>query len=155
MNEQELKQLEEYLRALSALEQSASDAIARGRFTGTGRMTVKGYTGLHQKVSQLLPDDFYVNEALALELDDDLTEEAMVTQVQYAARQMVLYLQGLLREVRRSTGEAWDFSDLRSLGKQIQEQVMDISRNTLRRALSGIDIDIDMEAGASGVDLRG
>ncbi len=124
-------------------------------------MAVKGYQGIQRKVAELLPEDFYITETLALEGNGDAQERHMLSQVQLAASQMIIYLDGLLREYRTTSGVTpADWGELRNwgrdFGRDLQEQIINLTRTTIRRAVEGIDVDIQGAPDSlRGADMEG
>ncbi|MBE2268590.1 MAG: hypothetical protein IAE80_10210, partial [Anaerolinea sp.] len=98
MDETQLNKVQQYLQALKALQRSVERAVHQDVYQGTGRMAVKQYTGIQRKVAELFPEDFYVTDTLTLELDENIEERHMLSQVQLASSQMVIYLEGVLRD---------------------------------------------------------
>jgi hypothetical protein len=144
MDETTIQRLHQYLQALKALQRSVERAMMQNVYQGTGRMAVKTYRGIQTKIAELLPDDFYVTDTLALEVDDSVQEEHTLSQVQLAANQMIIYVEGLVREGRGVAFPPFEAGDLRTLGRDLQEQIMRLTQTTLRRALSNVDVDVAM-----------
>lgn len=136
-------------------------------------MAVRAYQGLHQRIGDVLPDDFYITETLTLAIKPDTDDRRALIQVQLVASQMVTYLDGLLRD-QQSGGFSWSWSgagappdaphppnppmppnppDWRSLGREIQDQIINLTRNTLRRAMSSVDF--EFAGPVHGADMRG
>ncbi len=141
------QKIQQYQQALKALQRSVERSLQEGTYEGTGKMVVKSYQGIQRKVAELLPDDFYITDTLALEANGDEKERHMASQVQLAASQMIIYLDGLLREYRASTGTiGTDMSDWRSFGRDfgrdLQQQIINMTRATIERAVRNVDIDI-------------
>ncbi len=156
MDDQGYQKLQQYHQALKALHRSVEKANLEGTYEGTGRMAVKSYQGIQRKIAEMYPDDFYVTETLALEVGDDVKERHMVSQVQLAASQMMIYVDGLLRDYRTTTGvNAADFSDLRSIGRDLQDQILKVTKTTLRRALENVEVDVQGPDTMSGANLEG
>lgn len=152
MDEMNIQKIHQYLQALRALQRSVERAVQMDVYQGTGRMAVKQYTGIQRKVAELFPDDFYVTDTLTLELDDKIEERHMLSQVQLAAGQMVIYLEGVLRENHAPPVEfGIERGDWRGLGREIQDQIMRLTRETIQRAVSNIDVDVQ---GARGESYR-
>ncbi len=141
---------------------------------GTGELAMRGYSGLHKKIAELLPDDYYVTESLKLEAKDG-DDKRLLAQVQMASSQLVIYVEGMLRDSegsgRRGHGGWEQFvpgapppphappppnppnpPDWRGLGRELQEQIMGLTRSTLRRAFANIDWDVTPIRGA---DMQG
>ena len=156
MDDQGYQKLQQYQQALKALHRSVEKANLEGTYEGTGRMAVKSYQGIQRKVAELYPEDFYVTETLSLEVDDSVKEKHMVSQVQLAASQMVIYLEGLLRDYRTSSGVvSGDFSDLKTLGRDLQEQILKMTKTTIRRALENVEVDVHGPETMSGANMEG
>src|SRR5579871_5971640 len=156
MDETMYQKIQQYHQALKALQRSVERSLQEGTYEGTGRMGVKSYQGIQRKVAELLPEDFYITDTLALELNGDEKERHMASQVQLAASQMIIYLEGILREYRVSTGTVGtDMADWksfgRSFGQDLQQQIINMTRATIQRAVS--DVDIDVQGGRDS--LRG
>jgi uncharacterized protein YjbI with pentapeptide repeats len=160
MDEQIYQKLQQYQQALKALQRSVESAIQNGIFDGTGRMAVKSYQGIQRKIAELFPEDFYITDTLALEVGDDIKERHMVAQVQLAANQMIIYLDGLLREYRQTSGVGkGDWDELKSLGRNfgrdLQDQILNLTRETISRAVRNVDIDVHSPDTMQGADMEG
>lgn len=96
-----------------------------------------------------------MTETLTLELDDKTEEQHMMSQVQLASSQMVIYLEGLLRE---NHARPMDFNvergDFRGIGREIQDQIMRLTRETIQRAVSNIDVDVQHGRGENYRDAN-
>lgn len=153
MDDAMYQKLQQYLQALKALQRSVERALHEGTYEGTGRMAVKSYQGIQRKIAELFPEDFYVTDTLSLEVSDDAKERHLVSQVQLAASQMLIYVEGLLRDYRTTSGvSAADYGDLKSIGRDLQEQILRVTKTTLRRALENVEVDVhtpDTMAGAN------
>jgi len=118
-------------------------------------MAVKQYTGIQRKVAELFPEDFYVTDTLTLELDENIEERHMLSQVQLASSQMVIYLEGVLRDNHVRGAEInFERGDLRGLGRELQEQILNLTRSTISRALSNIDVEVQGGRGESYRDAN-
>ncbi len=161
MDEQIYAKIQQYQQALKALQRSVERSLQEGTYEGTGKMGVKSYQGIQRKIAELFPEDFYITETLVLEVSGDDKERHMLSQVQLAASQMIIYVEGLLRDYRVSTGTVGaDPADWRSLGKNIgrdlQEQIINMTRATIQRAVSNIDVDIQGAPDSlRGADMEG
>lgn len=167
MDENVYPQIEKYLKALRALQRSVEQAIATDTYAGTSGMVVRSYSNLHQRVRELLPDEDFFLETLALDVDGIEDERAILGQAQFATSQLIHYLDSVIREEqqpRRHPRPQDDFEDLRSLGRTLQEQIIGMTRTTLKRALANVDIDLSTgeprgrdlrEADFTGQDLSG
>ncbi len=160
MDEVMYQKIQQYVQALKALQRSVERAVQEGTFEGTGRMAVKGYQGIQRKVAELLADDFYITDTLALEVNDDTQERHMLSQVQLAASQMIIYLDGLLREYRTASGVTpADWGDLRNwgrdFGRDLQDQIIKMTRATIQRAVRNVDIDVQGPNSMRGAMMEG
>lgn len=160
MDDVSYQKVQQYLQALKALQRSVERALQEGTFEGTGRMAVKSYQGIQRKIAELFPEDFYVTDTLALESSEEAKERHMVSQVQLAASQMIIYLDGLLRDYRVASGTpASDFGDLKNLGRtfgrELQDQILNITRATIQRAVSNIDVDVQGGDSYAEVNMEG
>jgi len=147
MDENTVAQLRQYLSALRALQQSVERTLLQGAYDGAGAMAVKSYVGLHGRVAELLPDDFYIANVLALEIPEDAEERAILSQVQFAVTQLVLYLESSLREatpIPPRPPQAPEAPDFRMLGRDLSDQIINMTRTTLKRAISGVEFDVQL-----------
>jgi len=70
MNDETRRALRHLLPPLKTLAGTVKRAHENEAYQGAGNMAVKSYRSLHAKIAQLLPDDTYVTEALALDITD-------------------------------------------------------------------------------------
>jgi uncharacterized protein YjbI with pentapeptide repeats len=161
MDETMLNTLKQLMHGLRAFYRTLERGLQENHYTGTGKMMLRNYQTLQQKLAELLPDDFYVRDMLRLDIDEQADERAQLTQVQFAASQMLIYLENLLRE-EQAAPPAVDAQgiplppepplppDWRGFGREISEQIMNLTRNTLRRALSNVDVQYDIDLDLPG-----
>jgi uncharacterized protein YjbI with pentapeptide repeats len=157
MDEAALNKLRQYTQAVKALQKAVEKSITQGMIEGTGRMVAKNYRGLHAKIVELMPDDYFITDTLALELDDNASDEQILGQVQLAATQMIIYLEGQIKESGRTASVSFstvEGADFRSLGRDLQEQIVNLTRTTLRRALTNVDVDVEIGKHRHGTNLR-
>lgn len=160
MDEMVYQKLQQYHQALKALQRSVANSLQEGTYEGTGRMAVKSYQGIQRKVAELYPEDFYISDTLALETSNgDVKERHMLGQVQLASSQMIIYLDGLMREYRSTTGAGPnDFGDLkawgRDFGRDFQEQIIKMTKTTLRRALENVEVDVQGPDSMAGANME-
>ncbi len=141
------------LRAVKSLARSVESQLFTGDdYKGTGSMIVKSYKRLHSKVIELLPDDFYINDVLALEVDEEADERAQIAQVQLALNQLSHYLQSVQKDLLKH-GKTDDFQDLREMGRSVSEHVISLTRQAVGRAISSIDIEIGEGQDFSGQSM--
>lgn len=143
MDEQTFNELNKLVLAIRALSKSVDRALMTGTYEGTGSMMVKNYRSLQTRAAQLLPDDYFVTDTLVLEIEPDSSEKETVAQVQLAVQQLSAYLEGQLRGYRGNFGTMGD--DFRSLGRDLQDQIINVTKYALRRALTNIDIGVNEE----------
>lgn len=136
MNDETVEQLRKLLPALKSLQTTVERAYNTGISEGVGKMSVRTYNVLQQKVAALMPDDVYVTEALRLDVDEAGPEKEQIAQVNLAAGQLYHYLKNLIQEPWL-TGE--DLRELKGIGRELQDQILNTTRNALRRAMSGLD----------------
>jgi hypothetical protein len=133
--------LRQLLPALKALAKSVEWNLYNESYEGTGGMAVKSYRGLQGKVAQILPDDPYVTEALVLEDTPNATDKQRAAQVRMAVSQLVTYVEGQLRSQRTET----ELEDITDLGRELRDRIVLTTRDAIRRAMSNMDIDIDID----------
>jgi hypothetical protein len=138
MDEQTRKQLQTLMPALKSLQQSVDRAYHTTMYQGVGKMAVRTYSVLHTKIASLLPDDVYVSEALRLDVTEEDAEKVQVAQVSLATGQLYNYLKNLLSEA-----DPWlkqdEFREIKDMGRDLQERILNQTRSALRRALAGLD----------------
>lgn len=167
-----MAKLRQLYTALKALQKSVERTLLQDFTEGAGEPSVRSYQNLHSRVTELLPDDFYIADGLALATKPDDSDRKMLGAVQFTVNQLISYLEGQVRGINRPSGSggggSWsfeapqpphppsppDFGDLKNLGRDLQEQIVNMTRSTIKRALSNIDIDFDGTA-IYGTDLRG
>ncbi len=132
-----LKELTRLRHAARALSDSASKALAMDTAEGVGLMLARNYTRLHQRAAELLPEDYFI-ETFTLELDEDLPDTQRVAQVQLMADQLGGYVKSLIREERVAAGE---LDELKSMGGELRDQILRMTKTTIKRALSNIELD--------------
>ncbi len=163
MDDVTYQKVQQYQQALKALQRSVERSLQEGTYEGTGRMAVKSYQGIQRKIAELLPEDFYITDTLVLETTDEAQERHMLSQVQLAASQMIIYLDGLMRDYRSVAGvsgvAAGDFGDLKNLGRtfgrELQDTIINMTRATIQRAVSNIDIDVEGGDSYAEVNMEG
>ncbi len=141
LDENKRQALRQLLPALKSLAKSVEHSYWSGSYEGTGDMAVKSYRSLQRRIAELLPDDVYVTEALALEIKPEATEQQMVAQVQLAVSQLYSYLEGLVKSSR----PAGDMEDISELGRELRDRIVLTTRDAIRKAMSNMDIDIDID----------
>lgn len=143
MDETTATSLNQLRLAFKSLLKSAEKALMTEMYPGSGDVSVRSYRALHTHAVGLLPDDYYVREVLVLDLADDAPEKQKLAAVSLQAGQMVDYLDSLLKASDpRFAFPGPDMDEIKGLGRDLQEQILSVTRTTLRRALSGIDISI-------------
>lgn len=149
MDEKEMMALRQLLPALKALAKSVEHALFTNTYEGTGDMAVKSYRSLHNRISELLPEDYYVTQGLALEVADDATEQQKIAQVNLAVSQLVNYLEGQIRSqgFPFGGGAPWmgDMDDLKEMTRGLRDRILEQTKQSIRRAMADIDVQINMD----------
>ena len=143
MNEKTNASLNQLVLALRAFSRSVEKSFHHGMYEGTTDLMIRQYRTLHGKVGQLLVDDFYVNESLVLDVSPETSEEQKVSQVMLLSDQLTDYLQNTLKS-EQQTHTAPSAHDINDIGREFQEHVMNLTRHTLKRALSHIDVEVNV-----------
>lgn len=142
MDENIRTELTQLLLAVKSLGKAAEKSVFNNTYDGIGDMVVKNYRDLHARVSQVLPDDYYVTEVLKLDIATDANDKQKVAQVNLAIGQLTNYVENTLKsDPVTFTG---DIEDIKSMGRELQQQILSVTRSALRRALSNIDIEVDI-----------
>lgn len=136
MTEQERKRL---LLAVQALVKTVERSLLTDTYEGIAEAVAQNYRDLHAKIAEQLPDDYYVTDVLRLNIPDGADERQQVVLVQLAASQLATYLKNLesLENPQASTRNRSD------IGRDLGDEIARFTKETLRRALSNIDIDIE------------
>lgn len=146
MDETLNKTVQQLLLAFRSLQKSVEKSLMTGISDGAGTTAVRGYERLQARAKQLIPDDFFITEVLILDVDENASDDKKLAQVNLLASQAVDYLEGLYKAQAKAASRA-DFEDLgislRDLGQEIQDQVMNMTRKTLKRAVANIDVNVD------------
>jgi hypothetical protein len=149
MDENTLQELSRLREALKALTSAADKSLFVEQYRGTGRLHVKNYRRLHARVMEILPDDGILS---SYTLDDDAEDEqSQVAEVRLLAEQLNMYLRGLLREAGPHTAE---FDDLRNLGGELRDQIINMTKRSLQQALSNLDLGFTGEEGEFDADFE-
>ncbi|NWF69736.1 MAG: hypothetical protein HXY40_11690 [Chloroflexi bacterium] len=131
------------LMALKSLGKAVEKSVLTGTYEGTGDMIARQYHNLHTKIAQLLPDDYYVAEVLKLDQPAGGHESQKIAQVNLAVGQLVGYLENLLKGGGGAVIS--DVEDIKEMGRELQQQILSVTRKALKRALANIDIDVDVK----------
>lgn len=146
MDENLNKTVQQLLLAFKSLQKSVEKSLLTGIADGTGATAIRGYQRLQARAKELMPDDFFITEVLVLDVEEDADDDKNLAQVNLLSSQAVDYLEGLYKAQAKAAAKA-DFEEigysLRDLGQEIQEQVMNMTRKTLKRAVANIDISVD------------
>lgn len=145
MDEQTSVALTRLALALRALSKSTQRALHHGMHEGAGGMLLKNYDALRAKAGELIPDDYYISEVFALEIDADSNDERILAQLDLAVNQLLTYVESLLKEERRGSRSFRGSGDWRDLGRELQDYIVSSTRDSLRRAMSNIEVDIDLD----------
>ncbi|MBE2184628.1 MAG: hypothetical protein IAE89_14455 [Anaerolineae bacterium] len=143
MDENQTKAAQQLLLAFKSLQRSVEKGLLTGIAEGAGTTAIRSYVRLQERAKKLLPDDFFIGDVLILDVNEDESDNKKLAQVNLLSSQAVDYLEGLDKASSRAATGA-DFVDLgyslRDLGQEIQDQVMNMTRKTLKRAVANIDI---------------
>src|SRR5262249_55953577 len=137
MDDTTIAALDGLIRALKAFSKSIERGLHTGLYEGTGNTILKQYRALQAKAVQILPDDFYVQEVFTPEVPEDADDEQKNVQVRLVVDQLEDYLRSLLKnEADQRTQAGSDEDRLAGTSRELQEQILDITRKTLKRALA-------------------
>lgn len=142
MDENTIQSLSQLLLALKSLSKSVEKSYYHGAFQGVGDMVARSYRSLHARAVELLPEDFYVRDVLTLDAELQGSDKEKLAQVNLLVSQLTDYLDSLLRTEQKINFRG-DVEDLKGLGRDLSEQIINYTRQTLRRALSNIEIGIE------------
>ena len=142
MDESTSKSLSQLVLALRSLTKSVEKSYYHGAFQGVGDMVAKSYRSLHARAVELLPEDFYVRDVLALDIEAEGGDKQRLAQVNLLVNQLTDYLESLLKSEMKGVASA-DVEDLKGLGRDLSEQIIAYTRQTLKRALSNIEINVE------------
>jgi hypothetical protein len=144
MDEHTLKTVSQLLLAFQSLSKSIEKAQLGGWAQGTADQAIRNYTTLHNRTAQTLPDDFFISDVLGLDIAPNTSDKTKLGIVAMQTSQMVDYLKGLMRSEARTSGTTTviDSDELRTMGRDLQDQIMNLTRNTLKRALNNIDVQV-------------
>jgi hypothetical protein len=139
MGENTSQNLNQLLLALRSLSKSVEKSLYHGMHQGVGDTVVKNYRSLHARAVELLPDDFYVRDVLVLDVAAEANDKQKLSQVHLLVTQLTDYLDNVLKEEHKVNFTA-EVEDLKGLGRDLSDQIISYTRQTLRRALSNIDV---------------
>jgi hypothetical protein len=139
MDENTSKSLNQLVLALKSLSKSVEKSLYHGRHQGVGDMVAKSYRSLHARAVELLPDDFYVRDVLVLEPSPETSDKEKLSQAHLQVSQLTDYLESLLKAERRVDFSA-EVGDWKEFGRDLSEQIISMTRTTLKRAISNIDV---------------
>lgn len=146
MSEETSKELARLQMAFKSLSRSVEKGLLTDMYAGAGDVVVHSYRALHARAVELLPEDYYVAHVLDLELPEDAADRQKLAAVSLQTSQMVDYLGSLQHVDARPLFTGPEIDELRTMGRDIQEQVLTVTRNTLRRAMANIDVTIQRAA---------
>lgn len=146
MDEATNKDLAQLQMAFKSLSRSVEKGLLTDMYAGAGDVVVRSYRALYARAVELLPDDYYVAHVLNLDLAGDAADRQKLAAVSLQTSQMVDYLDSLQHVDARPLFTGPDMDELRTMGRDIQEQVLSVTRNTLRRAMANIDVTIQRQS---------
>ena len=141
MDDNSRQAIHQLVMALRAFSRALEKSFHQGMYEGNGDIAYKQYSRLHAKASQLLPDDFYVQDVLAAEPLTAVDDEQKTSQVMLLTDQLLLYLQGVLN-VERHEDIHVNAQSLKDSAVNLQNQVLNLTQQTLKRVFEHIDISI-------------
>jgi hypothetical protein len=130
--------------AFKSLNRSIEKSMHSGMYQGTGDTAVRNYLALHKRAVQLLPDDFYISDVLTLEIAAESNDRQKLSQVTLITGQMVDYLKSQVAEETRTSFDSTDFDEIKGFGRDLQDQILNLTRNTLRRAFDNVDVTVNV-----------
>src|SRR5262245_40085273 len=131
----QFKDLTQLRLAFKAMAKSVNQAFMTGTYEGTGDLVVRNYQRLYAKAVELMPRDYVIETFSLDDIDPGLNDKQKISQVQMVVNQMLTYLSGMMREEEHNI----DVEDLKNLGGELRDQIIRMTKNTLRNALSNID----------------
>ena len=143
MDEKTSTALYQLVLALKAFTRSVEKSYHHGMYEGTTDVMIKQYRTLHSKAAQILPDDFYVNESLVLDVIHETPDDQQVGRVMLLSDQLSEYLQSLLKAEQQSRSST-SAEEIHDLGREFQDHVLNLTKHTLKRALSHIDVEVNI-----------
>jgi len=139
-----VKVLNQLMLAFKSLNRSVEKSLHSGIYQGAGDTAVRNYRALHKRAGELLPDDFYISDVLTLEIAAEANDKQKLSQVSLIAAQMVDYLKSLIAEETKATFNNADFDEIKGFGRDLQDQILNLTRNTLRRAFDNVDVQVNV-----------
>lgn len=104
MNEEVNQSLDALMPALRTLQRSLEQIQASGSTAGSGRMALRHYRLLHEQITRLLPEDRYITEGLAADVDENAPDETLIAQMLLLIQQLYVYTRSLIRETSGQGG---------------------------------------------------
>ena len=149
MDENTLQEISRLREALKGLTIAADKSLHIREYSGASALHIKNYRRLYARALELLPDDAILP---AYALDDDIAEpNDQLAQVQLLSEQMNLYLRGLLRGWSPVGG---DIDDLRNMGGELRDQIITMTKRSLRHALSHVDFGMEEDDAEFDADIH-
>ncbi|MEP7284206.1 MAG: hypothetical protein ABI947_00400 [Chloroflexota bacterium] len=152
MDENTRQSLNQLVMALRAFSRALEKSFHQGMSDGTGDITYKQYGRLRAKAIQLLPDDFYVQEVLTTEPLSATDDEQKTSQVMLLTDQLLMYLQGLLNAEKLRDSVNVNVQDLQDSAANLQNQVLNLTQQALKRVFEHIDITINTDDSESATE---
>src|SRR5205085_1457235 len=113
-----------------------------GMFEGTGDTVLRQARSLQTRAKQLLPDDYFIGEVISLDIHGNPTDEEKNMHVRLMTDQLLDYLQSLVKGDQSVTIRA-EVDDLKDVGRELQSQILQMTRKALKRAIIHMDIGTD------------
>ena len=137
--------LDRLTSAVKALLKALQRSQMTETYAGTGNAVARQYRQLHGKIAEHLSDDYYVTDVLQLDIPNDADDKQTVSLVQSSASQLYEYLKTLRVDDERPPNPSPGREGHRSFGEELSDEIMRFTSNTIKRALSGIELDIDID----------
>lgn len=140
-------ELRKLLSALKALQSSVERAYHAQMMSDSAvDMMQQTFDSLHAKAKTLLPDDYFVGEALKVQARPDASAQERMIQLQLAVSQLYTYIKEQVGVTVRANilgMNDQDWREVQDMGRTLQEQIITTTRKALKRALSAIEVEMD------------
>jgi hypothetical protein len=142
MDETTRASITQLVMALKAFTKSVEKSVHYGMFEGTGDTVLRQARSLHARAKQLLPDDYFISDVIMLDATAESSDEEKNMQVRLMTDQLLDYLQSIVKSDQSVTIRA-EVDDLKDVGRELQSQILQMTRKALKRAIVHMDIDTE------------